>query len=168
MMKRFVGAVVVAAMCVAVSPASAQQKPVPAAEVAKIKADVIKAANDYLATFSKEDWKGVAENVYSHPAIQNGPTGVSNIDPAKQIEGYTSNVKNMKAAGWVKSAFYNPTVCVINPNTALMSSRFRRYDKDNKVIAENAETGLFAKVGDNWKLVGLFGHVVDKVITCND
>jgi hypothetical protein len=139
-----------------------------AADVAKIKAEVIKAGDDYLATFSKEDWKGVAETVYSRPAISIGPNGVEAIDPAKQIEGYTANVKNLKAMGWVKSAFYNPTVCVINANTALLSSKFRRYDKDNKVIFEAAETALFGKTAGGWKMVGLFGHALDKVVTCND
>lgn len=167
MMKPMIAALSFAA-CLAGAPAFAQQKPLSAAETAKIKAEVAKAGDDYLAMFSKEDWKGVAENVYSHPAVSIGPNGVEAIDTAKQIADYTANVKNLKAMGWVKSAFYNPTICVLNANTALLSGKFRRYDKENKVIFEAAEMALFGKTAGGWKMVGLFAHPVDKVVSCND
>ena len=156
------------AVCIAAAPAFSQQEPLSAVETAKIKAEVAKAGDDYLATFSKEDWKDVAENVYSHPAISIGPKGVEAIDTAMQIADYTSNVKNLKSMGWVKSAFFNPTICVLNANTALLSGKFRRYDKDNKVIFEAAEMALFGKAPGGWKIVGLFAHPVDKVVSCKD
>jgi hypothetical protein len=154
MMNLFVAALAFA-VCIAATPAFSQHKPLSALETAKIKAEIAKAGDDYLLAFSKEDWKGVAESVYSHPAISIGPMGVEAIDTAKSM-------------GWVKSAFFNPTICVLNANTALLSGKFRRYDKDNKVIFEAAEMALFGKAPDGWKIVGLFAHPVDQVVSCKD
>jgi len=167
MMNRIVGAIAIG-MCIAATPAAAQQKPLTAAEVAQIKADVIKAGNDYLATYSKQDAEGVAKKSYSPVAVSIGQSGASAIDANKQMEGLKNTFKQRVSEGWVKSAFYNPTVCVVNANTALLSSKFRRYDKDGKQIFEAAEVLLYAKNPAGWQIVGLFGHAVDKVITCND
>jgi hypothetical protein len=172
MINRFVKAAAVAA-CIAGAPALAQAPqqppaPIPAAEVAKIKADVIKAAHDYLATYSKKDAKGVAMGAYSQPSISIGADGVSITDPAKQMAGLETTFKTRTAEGWVKSAFVDPSVCVLNPNTALMTSHFRRYDKDNKPYFESNETALYARTPQGWRMVGLFGHQLNKTVTCSD
>ncbi len=167
-MKSRVIAVVSVLACIAGTPAFAQQKPMTPDDVAKIKADVIKAANNYLATFSKQDFKGIADKVYSHPAIAINADGVQIIDPVKQAEGMAKNVEAYKKGGWASSDFHDPKVCVINANVALMSSVFRRLDKDGKVYMEGAETDLFARTADGWKMVGLFAHSPSKTIICND
>src|SRR6202023_2690457 len=113
--------------------------------IARIKADVTAAANEYLAKFSREDAKGIAESVYSHPAFTITNGGVEITDEAKIADRLTNNFKTLKTGGWVRSAFLNPKVCVLSRNVALMSSKFARYDKDNKVIFEGGETDVFAR-----------------------
>src|SRR5579871_3708481 len=105
---KFIFAVVIAC-CIGGSAQGAEQgQGVAPAEVAKIKADVTAAANEYLAKFSKEDAKGIAENVYSHPAFTVRDGNVKAIDEAELAESYGNNIKKLKAGGWVKSAFLNP------------------------------------------------------------
>jgi hypothetical protein len=56
----------------------------------------------------------------------------------------------------------------LNPNVALLSSQYNRYDKDNKVIAELNETLVYLRDVDGWKIVGNYAMPVGKVVTCND
>jgi uncharacterized NTF2-like protein DUF6841 len=160
---------VVIASCVVATVQGAQQVPgVPPAEVARIKADVTAAANEYMAKFSREDAMGIAENVYSHPAFTIRDGSVEATDQAKLAEGYANTLKRLKADGWVRSAFLNPKVCVLTANVALMSAKYARYDKDNKVILVGAETDVFAKTPQGWKLVALFGHGAEGGINCKE
>lgn len=167
MMKSFLSTVAIF-MCVA-GPVRAQAPPpLPAAEVAKIKADVTAAAHEYLRLFSAQDAKGVSTKAYAQPALSLSTTGVSLIDPATQMAGLEQTFKRIVSEGWIKSVFVNPSVCVLNANAALMTSRFQRFDKSDQVIFEGAETALYAKTSEGWKMVGLFGHGLDKTITCSD
>ena len=160
---------VVIASCIVGSAWGAQEVPgVPAADVAKIKADVTAAANEYMAKFSREDAKGIAENVYSHPAFTIRDGNVEATDEAELAEGYANNIKKLKAGGWVKSVFLNPKVCVLTTTVALMSTQYARYDKDNKVILVGAETDVFTKTPQGWKLVALFGHGAEGGINCKE
>jgi len=160
---------VVIASGMAGSAWAAQEVPgVPAAEVAKIKADVTAAANEYMTKFSKEDAKGIAQDVYSHPAFTVRDGTVKATDEAELAEGYANNIKKLKAGGWVKSAFLNPKVCVLTTTVALMSTQYARYDKDNKVILVGAETDVFTKTPQGWKLVALFGHGAEGGINCKE
>jgi hypothetical protein len=168
MVNRLIQAIVIACCIVGSVEGAEQVQGVPPAEVAKIKADVTAAANEYMAKFSREDAKGIAESVYSHPAftINNGSVEVT--DQAKLAQRYANSIKKLKADGWVRSAFLNPTVCVLTPNVALMSTKYARYDKDNKVILVGAETDVFAKTPQGWKLVALFGHGAEGGINCKE
>ena len=162
------GIVLVASCIVGTAQAAEEPRGPSPAEVAKIKADVTAAANEYLAKFSREDAKSIGEQVYSHPsvAIRNG--NVELVDQAKIAESYAGRLKNLKASGWAKSAFVNPKVCVLTSDIALMSSKYARYDKNNKVIMEGAETDVFTKTPQGWKLVSLFGHGADRGIDCKE
>lgn len=168
MIKRLIYGVVIASCMVGSVQGAQQAEGVPPAEVAKIKADVTAAANEYMAKFSKEDAKGVAQDVYSHPAVAIRDGSVQLSDEATLAEQYANNIKRLKAGGWVRSAFLNPTVCVLTSNVALMSTKFARYDKDNKVILVGAETDVFTKTPQGWKLVALFGHSPERGISCKE
>jgi len=168
MINRLIYGVVIASCIVGSVQAAQQTEGVPPAEVAKIKADVTAAANEYMAKFSREDAKGVAEEVYSHPAFAVRDGNVVISDEAKLADQYANSIKNLKAGGWVRSAFLNPIVCVLTSNVALMSTKFARYDKDNKVILVGAETDVFAKTPQGWKLVALFGHSPQRGISCKE
>lgn len=160
---------VLLASCIVGAARAAQEVPgVPPAEVAKIRAEVTAAANEYMAKFSREDAEGIAENVYSHPAFTIRDGNVEVTDQAKLAEGYANNIKKLKAGGWVRSAFLHPTVCVLTSTVALMSTKYARYDKDNKVILVGAETDVFAKTPQGWRLVALFGHGAEGGIKCKD
>lgn len=167
-MKRLIYGVVTASCLVGSVQGAQQVQGVPPAEVTKIKADVTAAANEYMAKFSREDAKGIAENVYSHPAFTIRDGSVEVTDEAKLADQYANSIKRLKAGGWVRSAFLNPTVCVLTPNVALMSTKYARYDKDNKVILVGAETDVFAKTPQGWKLVALFGHGAEGGINCKE
>ena len=158
------------ASCIVGSAQAAQETPgVPVAEVAKIKADVTAAANEYMAKFSREDAKGIAESVYSHPAFTISRDGnVEVTDQAQLADRYANSIKRLKADRWVRSAFLNPKVCVLSSTVALMSTQYARYDKDNKVILVGAETDVFAKTPQGWRLVALFGHGAEGGITCKE
>ena len=168
MINRWIGGVLMASCIVGSACGAEPTQGVPAAEVAQIKADVTAAANEYLAKFSRGDAKGIAESVYSHPAITIRNGTVELTDEAAIADRYTNNIKTLKTTGWVKSAFIDPKVCVLSRTVALMSSRFARYDKDNKVIVENGETDLFTKTPQGWKLVALFGHDAAGGINCKE
>jgi hypothetical protein len=169
MLKTFIGALAVA-LCVVGSSARAQVevKPMTAAEIATIKADVIKAANQYLVYFSNADAKSVAEKSYGNPAVGVGPKGISGQDRATVEKSFGNSFVNLKKIGWVKSVFIDPTVCVLNPNVAFLSSKYNRYDKDNKVIAELNETLVYLRDSDGWKIVGNYAMPLGKVVACND
>jgi hypothetical protein len=167
-MNRLIYGVVIASCMVGSVQGAEQVQGVPPAEVAKIKADVTAAANEYMAKFSREDAKGIAEDVYSHPAFTIGNGTVEITDQAKLADRYANSIKRLKADGWVRSAFLNPTVCVLTPNVALMSTKYARYDKDNKVILVGAETDVFTKTPQGWKLVALFGHGAEGGIKCKE
>ncbi len=159
----------VIASCIVGSVQGAQQvQGVPPIEVAKIKADVTAAANEYMAKFSREDAKGIAENVYSHPAFTIREGSVEVTGQAELADRYAKSIKRLKADGWVRSAFLDPKVCVLTADVALMSTKYARYDKDNKVILEGAETDVFAKTPQGWKLVALFGHGAEGGINCKE
>src|SRR5579862_282662 len=161
MINRLIYGIVIAS-CISASVLGAQpEQRVSPAEVAKIKADVTAAANEYMAKFSRGDATGIAEDVYSHPAITIRDGTVEVTDKAQLADRYANNLKTLKAAGWVRSAFLNPKVCVLSGTVALMSTKFARYDKDNKVIYEGGETDVFAKTPQGWRLVALFGHGAD-------
>jgi len=140
----------------------------PKAEVEKIKADVIKAATEYLVYFSNADGKSVAEKSYGPVAVDVGPNGIVAQDRAKTEAGFNKSFVNLKKSGWVKSAWVKPVVCVLNPNVALMSSTYRRYDKNNKVIADLNETLVYLRDKDGWKIVGNYPQPMEKTVTCND
>lgn len=157
------------ASCIVGSAQGAQETSgVPPAEVAQIKADVTAAANEYMAKFSREDAKGIAESVYSHPAVTIRNGTVELTDQAQLADGYANNIKKLKAGGWVRSAFLNPTVCVLTSDIALMSTKYARYDKNDKVILVGAETDVFAKTPQGWRLVALFGHGAEGGIRCKE
>jgi len=168
MINRLIYGVVIAS-CIVGTVQGAQETPgVPPAEVAKIKADVTAAANEYMAKFSREDAKGIAESVYSHPAVTIRDGAVGLTEPAEIADRYASTIKKLKEGGWVKSAFLNPKVCVLTSTVALMSTKYARYDKDNKVILVGAETDVFAKTPQGWRLVALFGHGAEGGINCKE
>jgi hypothetical protein len=157
-------------VCSAGAPAFAQveQKTLPKDEVAKIKADVIKAATEYLVYFSNSDGKSVAEKSYAPVAVAVGPNGIEAQDRAKTEAGFNNSFVNLKKSGWVKSAWVKPVVCVLNPNVAFLSSTYRRYDKNNKVIADLNETLVYLRDKDGWKIVGNYPQPMEKTVTCND
>jgi hypothetical protein len=167
MINRLIVGVAIASCMVggAVQGAEQGQRLAPA-EVAQIKADVTAAANEYMAKFSREDAKGIAEDVYSHPAFTIRDGMVEVTDQAELAERYANNIKKLKEGGWVRSAFLNPKVCVLSRNVALMSTKYARYDKDNKVILEGGETDVFTRTPQGWKLVALFGHGAEGGINC--
>ena len=168
MIRRLIHGVLIASCVVGTVQAAEEAQRLPAAEVAKIKADVTAAANEYLAKFSREDAKGIGEQVYSHPslAVRNGK--VELVEPDRIAESYAGRLKDLKAGGWAKSAFVNPKVCVLTSDIALMSSKYARYDKSNKVIMEGAETDVFTRTPQGWKLVALFGHGAERGIDCKE
>lgn len=140
-----------------------------APEIAKIKAEVNAAGTNYMTQFSARNPKGMAQDVYSHPAIQISPKDVSVIDPAAQQAGLEAVTKRFIATGWNKTEWTQGTqVCVLSPTVAMMSGPFARFDVSNKQISNGGETQVFAKTPQGWKLILLLTIDPKKTAVCND
>jgi len=168
-MKHLIGTLAIA-LCIAGAPASAQVvvQPLSAEETAKIKADVIKAAHQYLVYFSNSDAKSVAEKSYGSMSVAVGPRGIRGDNTAAVQESFGNSFTNLKKIGWAKSMFIDPTVCVLSPTVAFLSGNYNRYDKDNKVIAQLNETLVYLRDTDGWKIVGNYPMPLGKTVACND
>jgi hypothetical protein len=162
----FLGIVVGSCIVGSVQAADQLRPPVPAAEIAQIKADVTAKAYEYMARFSRQDPNGLASQVFSNPsiAVRNGKIELR--EPAALASGFASTVKKLKETGWVRSAFINPKVCVLTTDVALMDTRYERYDKDNKLILEGGETDLFIRTPEGWRLAAVLGHRSEYGVNC--
>lgn len=155
------------AAAVYTSPVGAQQVLKPE-DTARIKAEVDAAMQNYVSAFNRRDSKFIANSSFTSPWITMGPSGVSTRTPEQVDQQYAGTTQRLAETGWVKSVGGRYSICVINANTALFNGRFDRVRKDGSVMTETATTYLFTKGKDGWRIAALFGHTIDKVITCSE
>ena len=113
---------------IAVQPMRAQNPALGREQVAAIEKDVIAAIHNYYRLYSEKDNKAIGPDVFFEPWFQlndNGPIVARTGPPAEIEKQFKANVERLTSQGWAKSEFPKPTVCVVNPSTALASGEFR-------------------------------------------
>lgn len=149
--------------------AQAQQAKMTPADVTKYKADVTQAMATYIATFNARNPKGIADDVFTNPAVNMGANGVTADDTAAVEARYKNNIANLEKSGWQKSQTQSVSVCVMNPNVAFAVSSYTRVKSDGSPHSAGASTYMFNKGKDGkWRIVMLIGHDASKVLSCND
>lgn len=148
----------------------AQSNALAPAEVTVIEKEVTAALQNYYRLYTEKNNAALGPDVFFEPWLQLGARGPQVMHTAQDevAKRFAESVKGLEAQGWVKSAYPNPIVCVINAGTAIASGEFMRYRKDGSVLSTNGTTYLFSKTANGWRIVSYFGHEVGKVIRCND
>lgn len=161
---------VLALVCTGMAPAAAQQQGLSKEQVAAIEKEVAAALHNYYSLYTEKNNKALSADVFLDTWIQlgaNGPT-ITGTDPADVAKRFAANIERLQAQGWVKSAYPNPIICVINASTAIASGEFMRYRADGSVLSYNATSYLFTKTPKGWRIASFFGHERGKIIGCND
>lgn len=152
---------------IAGGPARAQQAPLAAAEIQKIKADVTTALHAYVKLLSARDVKGIAEKVFSHPSVRLDPAGIRLQTPDDVENNYRKVVEELSKTQYDHTEAKNPVVCVLSANTAIVGARFLRMNRDGSILRDAQFSYLFMKASDGWKLVTPFDMQKDKFVTCD-
>lgn len=135
---------------------------------AKIKTEVNAAMQNYVDAFNRSDGNSIGNSSFTNPSFAIGPSGLSTRTPEQMAQQYTNTTKRLAETGWVKSVGGRYSICVINATAALFNGRFDRVRKDGSVMTETATTYLFNKGKDGWRIAALWGHDINKVVTCNE
>ena len=161
---------VVALVCAGVVPAAAQQDGLSKDQVAAIEKEVAAALHNYYRLYTEKSDKALSADVFLETWVQLGAGGptITGTEPADVAKRFAANIERLQAQWWVKSAYPNPIICVINAGTALASGEFMRYRADGSVLSYNATSYLFTKTAKGWRIVSFFGHERGKIIGCND
>ena len=139
-------AVVLFSGLVLVASAEAQNEELSAKEVDTVKKEVTAALHTYFNYYNEQNMKVMAESVYHIPFVGVGANGFRVQSTKKEVTAaHEAHLENLKASGWVRSEFPNPTVCALNANMALASGQFMRYKKDGSVLSVNANTYFSAR-----------------------
>ncbi len=165
--QRVLGVVLLAGLVTA-APAQAQNEELSSEQVANVKKEVTAALHAYFNYYNEQNMKAMAESVYHIPFVGVGANGFRVQSTKEEVTAaHEAHLENLKASGWARSEFPNPTVCVLNANMASASGQFMRYKKDGSVLSVNANTYFFGKTPEGWKIFSFTGHALDKVVTCD-
>ncbi len=151
----------------AASPGRAAQGLTPE-DHTKIKAEVNAAMQNYVDAFNRSDGNFIGHSSFTNPAAVIGPNGVVTRTPEQMAQQYNNTTQQLAKTGWVKSVGGRYSICVINATTALFDGRFDRVRKDGSVMTETATTYLFNKGKDGWRIAALWGHDINKAVTCSE
>ena len=151
---------------IAAAPAMAQQKPLTPAEIAKIKADVSEALQNYAKVFAARDLNAIVDKIMANPEITYTPNGPVALPPDKVREQYTKMFSGLPE-NYVRSDWPTVTVCVLTPNLAIASGSFKRIAKDGSDLLDGSASYLYGKMTDGWKLISTLGIQPKKVVTCD-
>ncbi len=138
-------------------------------DVARIKTEVAAAVQNYADSFNNHDAKTIGEKLYNIPSTRVDARGVTVTDNAGEIaKSYEGAIKQAVASGWDHSTFPNPTVCVLTPDTALAGGPYYRFRKDGSTLTEGAETFVFTRTKDGWRIASQIMQNNGKIVTCAD
>jgi hypothetical protein len=157
----------VALICVVVSPVTAQQRS--ADRERTIKTEVKAAFDQYYAWFSDGRSDLVAERAYQAPSLFLSPAGPDVRLSSDAVRArFDAVLKPLIADGYGRSEMPNPSICVLNENTATVSGRYIRYRKDGSVMGELGGIYIFTKTTGSWRIVALINHDPSKALGCSD
>jgi hypothetical protein len=88
--------------------------------------------------------------------------------PPDKVEAmYAGIFKDLAKTQYDHSEFRNPTVCVLTPNSAIVSGEFHRINKDGSLLMEASASYLYARTPDGWKIIANLGLPKKKLVTCD-
>jgi len=128
-----------------------------------IKAEVNAFMDQYWQLFSAGKIDELVERIY-HPSGQLSNQGHASIEELKKR--FPDSRKTMLAGGYGRSNMPVRNICVVSPTVAVVSGRGIRYLTDGKVMAEFGWTYTLLKSPAGWRMVSIFTHDPDKVLTC--
>ena len=133
-----------------------------------IKAEVLTAWNAYIAAFSAGQTDVVANRIYSTPSFQVGAQGTTTRLTARDTKiAFDEIHQSLAAERYSHSETDTATICVLNPNSALLTAHFTRYRNDDSVLTKGASAYLFGKFDDNWKIMSIIGNPKAKLVDCD-
>lgn len=142
------------------------QEALTAADVAKIEKEVSAAAQDYIRAMSSRDPQAVVK-MFSNPTIYTSPKG-STARTSDQIKTmYEDIFRDLAKTQYDHSEFRNTKICVIGPNSAMISGGFVRVAKDKSIMLDGTTVYLFTRTPDGWKIVANLGTPkMNKALDC--
>jgi len=136
----------------------------PAADEQKLRAEVNAFMDQYWSLWSAGQIDQLVERVY-HPFGQLSNAGHASIAELKQR--FPDTRKTLLAGGYGRSNMPKRNICILSPTVAVISGRGIRYLKDGGVMAEFGWTYTLLKDPAGWRMVAIYTHDVNKVLTCS-
>ena len=133
-----------------------------------VKKEVLTAWNAYIAAFSAGQTDVVANRIYSPPSFQVGPQGATARLTARDTKVTFDEIhQSLAAERYSHSETDTATICVLNPNSALLTAHFTRYRNDNSVLTQGASAYVFAKFDGDWRIMSIIANPKAKLINCD-
>jgi len=167
-MKRF-GATLTIALTIAFAPtwANAQQMELTDAARDKIKAEVTAFLVSYVASFSDQDVKTIAEKVYANPSFSLSAKGIIALSSDQLAANFAGAFKELEKEQYDHSELSAPWVCVLNAKNAIAGGKFKRIRKDGSVLLDAAASYLFIDTSEGWRIAGPIGIGKSTTVSCN-
>jgi hypothetical protein len=111
----------------------------------------------------------IADRIYHPSRMSFGAGGVTISSGRDEVEGgFRRATEDLAAQGYDHSELPNPSICVPNPGTAIVSGMFRRYREDGSVLAELGQTYIYGSTDDGWRIHATIAHGPETVVGCLD
>ena len=121
----------------------------------------------YYQYFAQGRADAIAERIYHPNRMTFGDDGVTISSGLDEVQdAFQRTLDNLAAQFYDHSELPNPSICVPNPGTAIVSGMFRRYREDGSVLAELGQTCIYGKTDAGWRVHATIGHTPETVIGC--
>ena len=121
----------------------------------------------YYQYFADGRADAIAERIYYGNRMAFGAGGVTISSGRDEVEdGFRRALEGLAAERYDHSEMPNPSICMPNPGTAILSGMFKRYREDGSVLAELGQTYIYGKTDDGWRIHATIGHGPDTVVGC--
>ena len=129
--------------------------------------DVRKIHEVYYQYFADGQADLIAKRIYHPNRMTFGDDGVTISSGLDEVQdAFQRTLDNLAAQRYDHSELPNPSICVLNPGTAIVSGMFRRYREDGSVLAELGQTYIYGKTDAGWRIHATIGHTPETVIGC--
>ena len=109
----------------------------------------------------------IAERIYHPNRMSFGAGGVTIAAGRDEVEaGFRSTTDRLRTEGYDHSELVDPVICTPNAGTAILSGRFRRYRTDGTVMLESAQTYIYGRTDDGWRIHATIAHDPAVTVGC--